>query len=75
MIRDRIGRREVPLPISLNRYNVRENKRILFSERALQYQMSKIRENITALQIRPFWKMPRLVGLLVIAMVIVITSV
>ena len=48
MIRDRIGRREVPLPISRNRYNVRENKRILFSERALQYQMSKIRENITA---------------------------
>ena len=26
------------------------------------------------LQIRPFWEMPRLVGLLVIAMVIVITS-
>ena len=48
MIRDWIGRREVPLPISRNRHNVRENKRILFSERALQYQMSKIRENITA---------------------------
>ena len=74
MITDRIGRHEVPLPISRNRYNVRENKWILFSERAFQYQMFKIRENITA-QIRPFWKMPRLVGLLVIAIVIVITSV
>ena len=48
MITDRIGRHEVPLPISRNRYNVRENKWILFSERAFQYQMFKIRENITA---------------------------
>ena len=48
MITDRIGRHEVPLPISRNRYNVRENKWILFSERAFEYQMSKIRENITA---------------------------
>ena len=37
-----------------------------FSERAFEYQMSKIRENITGgdlvLQIRPFWKIPSLVG-------------
>ena len=42
--------------------------------------MSKIRKkNITGgdlvLQIRPFWKIPSLVGLVVVAMVIVITSV
>ena len=36
MITDRIGRHEVPLPISRNRYNVRENKWILFSERAFE---------------------------------------
>ena len=48
MITDRIGRHEVSLPISRNLYNVRENKWILFSERAFEYQMSKIRENITA---------------------------
>ena len=38
-------------------------------ERVFEYQMSKIRENITGedtvclvLQIRPFWKIPSLVG-------------
>ena len=66
MITDRLGTNEVLLPINHNRYNFRENKCILFSERAFEYQMSKIRENITGgdlvLQIRPFWKIPSLVG-------------
>ena len=37
-----------------------------FSERVFAYERSKIRENITGgdlvLQIRPFWKIPSLVG-------------
>ena len=48
MITDRLGQHELLLPINHNRYNFQENECIFFGATAMEYQMSKIRENIMA---------------------------
>ena len=67
MITDGIGRHEVLLPIHRNRYNFRENKCILFGERAFNTNVQNEKKcdrqrHCLMLQIRPFWKIPSLVG-------------
>ena len=47
MITDRLGQHELLLPINHDRYNFQENECIFFGATAMEYQMSKIRENIT----------------------------
>ena len=44
---DRIGRLESLLPINHNRCKSEKINAFFFGERAFEYQMSKIRENIT----------------------------
>ena len=48
MITDRLGQHELLLPINHNRDNFQENECFFFfGATAMEYQMSKIRENIT----------------------------
>ena len=66
-----IGRHEVPLPINHNHYNFRENKCIPVLIKELL--IPSIERNTS--QIHPFWKIPSLVGSVVVAMVILINYV
>ena len=70
---DQIGRHQVLLPITVNynHYNFRENKCIPFLVKGLL--IPGIKRNTS--QIRPVWKLPSLVGPVVIAMVIVMNYV
>ena len=54
---------QIVVPVNHNHYNSRENKINAFLFHCLM------------LQIRPFWKIPSLVGQVVVAMIIVINSV
>ena len=71
MTTDQIGRHKVLLPINCNQYNYRENKCSPFSAKELLIAST---ERNTS-QIHPFWKIPSLVGSVVVAMVIVINYV